>query len=42
MAALTLLLRDRDLFERRVLAPLCTLGSVVLLGVLLLQRLGVL
>ena len=42
MDPLSRLLRDRERFERRVLAPLCTLGSAVLLGVLLLHRLGVL
>ena len=42
MDPLSRLLRDRERFERRVLAPLCTLGSMVLLVVLLLQRLGVL
>ncbi len=28
MRALTLLLRDRDLFERRVLMPLCIVGAI--------------
>ena len=42
MDPLIALLRDRERFERRVLAPLCALGSALLLLVLLLQRLGVL
>ncbi len=42
MAALTRLLTDRDLFEQRVLTPLCIVGAVALLLVLLLHRLGML
>lgn len=29
MAALTLLLRDRELFERTVLLPVCVAGAVL-------------